>query len=623
MKKILVFFFILLGFMFTSAANAAEVFLNSTTTNTAVSSGTYSVAIFANNLSVGSYGKDVMALKKIISLELNTTLDTSATFTANTANDVKNLQEKYAVEILIPNGLSTGTGFVGASTRAKLNQLTAKYSIKISDFTLPTVSTARSVFTTTLQLGSSGDDVSLLKIVLNSDDDTKIAMSASGVTNIFDLATQASVNKFQEKYADEILTPGGLTGGTGIVGPATRKKLNFILNNILSSIKNPNAATTSNKSLLTVLSSASTTAQINNLSNTSTVTTPPVSVLPPITGKADSFPPTITFNAEPVQLSPGQQTTLIWSANNASGQCKLTSKDSSGNTFSSTVNSSGSGLSGSINQTTTYTIVCYNKYGIPGTKSISISIISANTTTTSGTQVTYVKAATITSITPSSANRGDAIKITGTGFLLTNNVIFDGAVVDDSLVLSVSSSSISFIIPQYKSCSVSYCPLPKTDTTVETGGPRIIQVSNTNGYSNDYTFNLPSKIITIAGTSNNPLYSSTFALNAIQPTSGNRGDIAVISGSGFSSDSIILFGGFKVSDNLIISRTSNSLSFVVPPFQFGCTNPDYEICPRLPITGSGTVIETGGPKDVYVMNLGNKATTTSVIFTLPSNKITY
>ncbi len=49
------------------------------------------------------------------------------------------------------------------------------------------------------------------------------------VTGNFGSLTKSAVIRFQEKYKSEILTPLGLFSGTGVVGPATRTKINSLL----------------------------------------------------------------------------------------------------------------------------------------------------------------------------------------------------------------------------------------------------------------------------------------------------------------------------------------------------------------------------------------------------------
>ena len=77
---------------------------------------------FTKNLKIGDTGADVDALQTILAKE-NVLSASKVNFAEEVASAVTGFQEKYKGEILTPNGLSNGTGFVGVSTRAKLNKL--------------------------------------------------------------------------------------------------------------------------------------------------------------------------------------------------------------------------------------------------------------------------------------------------------------------------------------------------------------------------------------------------------------------------------------------------------------------------------------------------------------------
>lgn len=73
-----------------------------------------------------------------------------------------------------------------------------------------------------LRQGLSGDDIKTLQQKLVEE-----GVYPEGlITGYFGSLTKQAVIRFQEKYASEILAPLGLTNGTGVVGPLTRKKLN-------------------------------------------------------------------------------------------------------------------------------------------------------------------------------------------------------------------------------------------------------------------------------------------------------------------------------------------------------------------------------------------------------------
>jgi murein DD-endopeptidase MepM/ murein hydrolase activator NlpD len=79
------------------------------------------------NLAVGDRGNDVKVLQELLAKEgLYPASLITGFFGSLTSRAVARFQEKYSSEILAPLGFSKGTGFVGPSTRNKINQLIEK-----------------------------------------------------------------------------------------------------------------------------------------------------------------------------------------------------------------------------------------------------------------------------------------------------------------------------------------------------------------------------------------------------------------------------------------------------------------------------------------------------------------
>lgn len=85
------------------------------------------------------------------------------------------------------------------------------------------------VFTTVLRVGSAGKEVVRLQAILNKEGFAVTDEEAG--RGYYGQNTADAVSRFQVKYRADILTPAGLSQGTGIVGFGTIKKLNQLYSN--------------------------------------------------------------------------------------------------------------------------------------------------------------------------------------------------------------------------------------------------------------------------------------------------------------------------------------------------------------------------------------------------------
>lgn len=117
--------------------------------------------------------------------------------------------------------------------QAQIAALTAQIAALSGGKTMTTTSSSACfTFTRNQKLGDNGGEVMQIQKFLNSSPDTQIATMGAGSpgneTSHFGPATKAAVIKFQEKYAADILTPVGLTKGTGTWGAGSRAKANSL-----------------------------------------------------------------------------------------------------------------------------------------------------------------------------------------------------------------------------------------------------------------------------------------------------------------------------------------------------------------------------------------------------------
>jgi peptidoglycan hydrolase-like protein with peptidoglycan-binding domain len=179
---------------------------------------------FSNSIKKFSKNNDVLKLQAVLIKE-------GALASQYQTGYFGQLTEDALKKVQCQNKFTVCNGVVDAPTINLLNTLYNKHFPAVQILQPKTIINTGSSFQRTLKVGSTGQDVKNLQIFLNNNGynvSTTGPGSIGNETIYFGPATARALSKFQEAYANDILTPSGLTKGTGYFGPASIQKANSL-----------------------------------------------------------------------------------------------------------------------------------------------------------------------------------------------------------------------------------------------------------------------------------------------------------------------------------------------------------------------------------------------------------
>ncbi|HEY1041545.1 MAG TPA: IPT/TIG domain-containing protein [Candidatus Paceibacterota bacterium] len=188
----------------------------------------------------------------------------------------------------------------------------------------------------------------------------------------------------------------------------------------------------------------------------------------------------------------------------------------------------------------------------------------------------------INSIQPASGMPGAMVTLTGSGFTSRNNKITFGNVNGRANTITASSAdekTLVFNIPLHVKCAAGNIGCVESGTHLTSAGQYNIAITNANGTSNSIMYTV----------TNNYEQVTPLVITSVTPGSAKPGEIATITGSGFSpKGNRIKIGNFNIENNpeYNLSSDGKTITFTVPMGPYApCA---LKICPP-----SATIIPEG------------------------------
>ncbi|MDD5738593.1 MAG: peptidoglycan-binding protein [Candidatus Pacebacteria bacterium] len=206
----------------------SQIYLQATSTTLA----DITVTIGGDCPAVNTGGETQSPVVTITTPVTSTTSSQEATTTTTTETVTPTTTAQATTTITVPavtSSTSSGQAkpiseMTVSELQAEITRITALISQLTASIGGGTTETASKI-TKVLKMGMKDTEVTLLQTWLAKD---ATVYPEAKITGYFGPLTFGAVVKFQEKYASDILTPLGLSSGTGLVGASTRAKLNSL-----------------------------------------------------------------------------------------------------------------------------------------------------------------------------------------------------------------------------------------------------------------------------------------------------------------------------------------------------------------------------------------------------------